>query len=121
MTPAEVRELQTEELSKRVGELRRQLWKAHFSNSTGGLADTSSLPKMRQDLARVLTVLGERARSGDSAAKAATKSSAASKATPKVKTARAEKVQTKAEAKTAEIKAHTETSAAPAAKVSKPP
>ncbi|MBW1762927.1 MAG: 50S ribosomal protein L29, partial [Deltaproteobacteria bacterium] len=38
----------------------RQLWKARFDNHTNQLDDTSSIPKLRRDLARVKTILTER-------------------------------------------------------------
>jgi large subunit ribosomal protein L29 len=40
--------------------LRRQLWKARFDNHTNQLDDTSTIKKLRQDLARVKTILTER-------------------------------------------------------------
>ena len=69
MKPADMRENTTEELSIMEGDLRRQLWKARFDNHTSQLDDTSSIQKLRRDLARVKTILTERkaaeAASGD--------------------------------------------------------
>ncbi len=60
MKPADIRESSTEELSTMEGDLRRQLWKAQFDNHSSQLDDTSSIQKLRQDLARVKTILTER-------------------------------------------------------------
>ena len=60
MKPADIRESTTEELSIMEGDLRRQLWKARFDNHSSQLDDTSSIPKLRRDLARVKTILTER-------------------------------------------------------------
>lgn len=60
MKPQDIREQTTEELTIMEGDLRRQLWKARFDNHTSQLDDTSSIPKLRRDLARVKTILTER-------------------------------------------------------------
>ena len=60
MKPADIRESTTEELSIMEGDLRRQLWKAQFDNYTSQLDDTSSIQKLRRDLARVKTILTQR-------------------------------------------------------------
>ncbi|MGB5810194.1 MAG: 50S ribosomal protein L29 [Polyangiales bacterium] len=60
MKPSDMRENTIEELTIMEGDLRRQLWKAHFDNHTSQLDDTSSIPKLRRDLARVKTILTER-------------------------------------------------------------
>ena len=60
MKPHDVREQTTEELTIMEGDLRRQLWKARFDNHTSQLDDTSSISKLRRDLARVKTILTER-------------------------------------------------------------
>jgi len=60
MKPADIRESTTEELAIMEGDLRRQLWKARFDNHTSQLDDTSSIQKLRRDLARVKTILTER-------------------------------------------------------------
>lgn len=60
MKAEEVRERSTEELVSLQDDLRRQLWKARFDNHTSQLDDTSSVNKLRRDLARVKTILTER-------------------------------------------------------------
>ena len=60
MKPEDIRGNSIEELSVLEGDLRRQLWKARFDNHTNQLDDTSSIQKIRRDLARVKTILTER-------------------------------------------------------------
>lgn len=60
MKAADIRESSTEELSTMEGDLRRQLWKAQFDNHSSQLDNTSSIQKLRRDLARVKTILTER-------------------------------------------------------------
>ncbi len=61
MKAAEVREKPTSELVALEKELREQLWKARFDNHANQLDDVSQIPKVRRDLARVKTILTERA------------------------------------------------------------
>jgi large subunit ribosomal protein L29 len=60
MKPEDIRGNTVEELSVLEGDLRRRLWKARFDNHTNQLDDTSSVQKLRRDLARVKTILTER-------------------------------------------------------------
>jgi len=60
MKPEDIRASTVEELAVLEGDLRRQLWKARFDNHTNQLDDTSSVQKLRRDLARVKTILTER-------------------------------------------------------------
>ncbi len=62
MTAAELRELTVEELRKRAGELRQELFNLRFQHATGQLENTQRIPLARRDLARVLTVLTEKER-----------------------------------------------------------
>ena len=61
MKPSDIREKSQEELTGFESELRRQLWKARFDNHTNQLDDTASIRKLRRDLARVKTILTQRA------------------------------------------------------------
>jgi len=61
MKAAELRERTDEELSELVGELKEKLWKTRFDNFTNQLDDTSSIQKIRRDIARVKGILTERA------------------------------------------------------------
>jgi len=60
MKASEIRDFNDGELTKRVAELRREVFGLRFSNATGELDDTSALGRARRDLARALTVERER-------------------------------------------------------------
>jgi large subunit ribosomal protein L29 len=60
MKASDVRDLDDKELSKRVAELRKELFGLRFSNATGELDDTASLGRAKRDLARALTVARHR-------------------------------------------------------------
>ena len=62
MKVGEIRERTSEELKNLEDDLRRQLWKAKFDNHTNQLDDTSKIQKLRRDLAKIQTVMTERAR-----------------------------------------------------------
>ena len=61
MNAGEIRELNDEELGNLEGDLARKLWKARFDNHTNALDDTSDIRKIRADIARVKTILTQRA------------------------------------------------------------
>jgi large subunit ribosomal protein L29 len=56
----EIKEKATDELENLAQDLTRKLWKARFENHSNQLDDTSSIPKLRRDIARVKTILTER-------------------------------------------------------------
>lgn len=60
MKSSELRDLDDEELTKRLLELRKEVFGLRFSNATGELDDTAALGRARRDLARALTVKRER-------------------------------------------------------------
>ena len=60
MNAREIRDLEDGELTKRVAELRKEVFGLRFSNATGELDDTAALGRARRDLARALTVTRER-------------------------------------------------------------
>lgn len=62
MKAAEMREKTQEELTELEASLRRQIWKVRFDNLSNQLDDTSSIRKLRPDLARVKTLLTQRTR-----------------------------------------------------------
>ncbi|MCA9613718.1 MAG: 50S ribosomal protein L29 [Sandaracinus sp.] len=67
MKANDIRERTTEELRELEKELSKKLWKARFDNHTNQLDDTSEIPKIRRDIARVKTILVERAKQTASA------------------------------------------------------
>ncbi len=62
MKPGELRDLENSELSKRVSELRKEVFGLRFTNATGELDNTAGLRHAKRDLARALTVTRERER-----------------------------------------------------------
>ncbi|MFQ5743164.1 MAG: 50S ribosomal protein L29 [Acidobacteriota bacterium] len=54
------RDLSLDELGTRVQELREQMLKLRFQNSTGQIENPQMLSSLRRDIARALTVLRER-------------------------------------------------------------
>ena len=57
---AEVRELDVEELNRRVSETRRELFNLRFQHATGQLENTGQLKEVRKNIARLLTVLTQK-------------------------------------------------------------
>ncbi len=62
MRMAEVRELDVEELQRRVSETRRELFNLRFQHATGQLENTGQLKEVRRNIARLLTVLNQKQR-----------------------------------------------------------
>jgi len=60
MKASELRDLDDNELRKRVAELSKELFGLRFANATGELDDTAGLGRAKRDLARALTVERER-------------------------------------------------------------
>ncbi len=55
-----LRDLSTEELTRRAGELREQMMKLRFQKSTGQIENAQIVSGLRRDLARAMTILRER-------------------------------------------------------------
>jgi large subunit ribosomal protein L29 len=62
MKAAEARELDVEELERRVAETRRELFNLRFQHATGQLENTGQLKEVRKNIARLLTVLNQKQR-----------------------------------------------------------
>ncbi len=60
MKATEFRDLEPAELTKRLAELRKEVFGLRFSNATGELDDTAGIGRAKRDLARALTVARER-------------------------------------------------------------
>jgi len=58
----ELRDLSDEELVERMRETRKQLFNLRFQHATGQLDNPRKLRLVRQDIARIMTVQGERER-----------------------------------------------------------
>jgi large subunit ribosomal protein L29 len=61
MKPSEIRALSSDEIESRLSDAREELMKLRFQQVTGQLTDTSRLRIVRRDIARLETVLRERA------------------------------------------------------------
>jgi large subunit ribosomal protein L29 len=64
MNVKEMRDLQDDELAKRIATLRKEVFGLRFANATGELDDTAGVGRARRDLARALTVAHEKERNG---------------------------------------------------------
>jgi large subunit ribosomal protein L29 len=69
MKVQEIRELRTDELHAELDRLRRHLFDLRSQAVTEKLEDPSQLTKAKRDIARILTVLVQRAAAGDEKAK----------------------------------------------------
>ena len=66
MDTAELRECTNDRLADLEKNLRRQIFESRIKNFTNQLDDTASIRRARKDLARVKTILSERAAAGRS-------------------------------------------------------
>jgi large subunit ribosomal protein L29 len=62
MKAAELRELSSEELQQKMLEFKRKLFNLRFQKVGGELDNTAELAKTRRDIARVMTMVREKAR-----------------------------------------------------------
>ena len=60
MKAAELRELTLEELNRRAGELRENLFNLKIRRRAGTLESTADVTKNKRDLARILTLLTQK-------------------------------------------------------------
>ncbi|HTQ67829.1 MAG TPA: 50S ribosomal protein L29 [Solirubrobacteraceae bacterium] len=60
MKTSELRDLDDNELRKRIAELSKELFGLRFANATGELDDTAGIGRAKRDLARALTITRER-------------------------------------------------------------
>ena len=60
MRASELGELTIDELVQREAELKRKLFNLRFQRASGELDNTAELKKTRRDIARVMTVIGQR-------------------------------------------------------------
>lgn len=65
MKAKDLREKTQGELQGMEGDLRRELWKTRFSNFTNQLDDTAKLRRLRREIARVKTILAQKATKSD--------------------------------------------------------
>jgi len=60
MKAKEIRDRSDDELRKALGDLEEQLFKLRFQKSTGQIENPIKIREVRKDIARVLTVMGQR-------------------------------------------------------------
>ena len=60
MKAKQVRELSDEELEARIRDVRKELFNLRFQHATGQLDNTHKLTIARREIARLMTVRGER-------------------------------------------------------------
>ena len=60
MKATEIRELNTDELAEKLSSLKQEHFNLRFQHSVGQLENTSSLKKVKADIARVKTVMREK-------------------------------------------------------------
>lgn len=60
MKAAELRDRSVDELEKTLSDLQEQLFKLRFQKSTGQIENPIKIRVVRKDIARVLTIMGER-------------------------------------------------------------
>ena len=61
MKPEEIRKLSSEEIAGKLSDSREELMKLRFQQVSGQLTDTSRMRIMRRNIARLETILRERA------------------------------------------------------------
>ena len=61
MKAREIKELTAEELLKKEKELKEEIFNLRFQHSTGQLDNTARLKQIKKDIARVETVLRQKA------------------------------------------------------------
>lgn len=59
MKAEEIRKMSVEEMRSKLSDVREELMKLRFQQITGQLTDTTRLPILRRDIARLETILNE--------------------------------------------------------------
>jgi large subunit ribosomal protein L29 len=62
MKAADVRAKTADELTTQLGELQKEAFNLRFQRASGQLENTARVRQVRRDIARIKTILGERAR-----------------------------------------------------------
>jgi large subunit ribosomal protein L29 len=57
----DIRDWETAKINERIVELKKDLFDLRFQQATGQLEDTARISKVKKDIARMKTVLNERA------------------------------------------------------------
>ncbi len=62
MKASEIRELTPDEVERKLAETRQELFNLRFQHATGALDNTAALTRVKRDIARLLTMAGDGAR-----------------------------------------------------------
>ncbi len=60
MRAKEIREMTDSELKKKLAESKEEQFKLRFQQATGQLENTQRIPKVKKNIARILTILREK-------------------------------------------------------------
>ena len=60
----ELRDVREDELEARLNEARQELFNLRFQSATGALENAARIRQVKREVARILTIQSERARSG---------------------------------------------------------
>jgi len=60
MRASEIREKNSSDLQSRLSEYRKELFNLRFQHATGQLGNTQRIPTVKNNIARILTILRER-------------------------------------------------------------
>ena len=60
MKPSEIRDLKIEEIETKLADAREELMNLRFQQVSGQLTDASKLRSVRRNIARMITIAGER-------------------------------------------------------------
>ena len=62
MKPSDLRAKSQDQLQEQLGQLRKERFNLRFQKATGQLEGTGRVRQVRREIARILTLLGERSR-----------------------------------------------------------
>ena len=65
MKIAEIRDLTTEELQLKIADLKKELFTQRFNLATNNLENPMKIPAIKKDIAKIMTVIRERAIKGE--------------------------------------------------------
>jgi large subunit ribosomal protein L29 len=60
MKTSEIRDMTADEIRRKEADLRQELFNLRFQHAVGQLENSSRIRKTKRDIARLLTVLGEK-------------------------------------------------------------
>jgi len=61
MLAKDIRKMDTAKINEKIVELKKDLFDLRFKQATGQLEDTARISKVKKDIARMNTILNERA------------------------------------------------------------